>query len=318
MSSEFGRRTAWRQVGPFRVSTELFLDVIFTSACDCACPWCIARTLEYAWEDRAAWEKGLRDAFGMFDIRSAIILGGEAAVDPAFGEKLAALEKVISDHPVEHLILTTNGNRFRDPAFLERVLSSRIDAVNLSRMHHDQAANDAIFGRPTLTREEIAALHSRLKAAGKTLRLNVNVWRGNLDGAEALERYVETFAGCCDAVKFTPLMETSMFGTVPEVTACAAALAMPEGEIAALWNAFAARHKVLRRASGVLGFVDYAELDVFGQRVILKYAQVEDKYDPDTTIPTLKLYPNGCLSNTWSFTRDIRERLQAEEAGTRR
>ena len=70
--------------------------------------------------------------------------------------------------------------------------------------------------------------------------------------------------------------------------------------------------------TGLVVVDTYAHWSPFGQLVILKYAQVEDKYDPDTTIPTLKLYPNGCLSNTWSFTRDIRERLQAEEAGTRR
>ena len=55
--------------------------------------------------------------------------------------------------------------------------------------------------------------------------------------------------------------------------------------------------------------MDFAEADVYGQTVIMKYAQVEDKYDRETEIPTLKLYPNGCLSNEWSFTRDIRDRI---------
>ena len=45
------------------------------------------------------------------------------------------------------------------------------------------------------------------------------------------------------------------------------------------------------------------------QRVILKYAQVEDKYDRDRVIPTLKLYPNGCLSNEWSYQKDSRAAL---------
>ena len=52
--------------------------------------------------------------------------------------------------------------------------------------------------------------------------------------------------------------------------------------------------------------MDYAETEVVGQRVILKYAQVEDKYDRDRDIPTLKIYPNGCLSNEWNFQKDIR------------
>ena len=309
MRDELARRPRWHSVGPYRVSSELFLDAVFTSACDCACPWCIARTRDYAREDRQAWQRGLTEAFELFDIRSVVILGGEATQDPAFFEKLAAVEAVLRRHPVEHLILTTNGVRLRDPDFVEALLATGIDAVNLSRMHWDQAVNDGIFGRQTPDREQIRELHRRLTEAGKTLRLNVNVWRGNLDSVDEMTRFADFFSGCCDAVKFTPLMRTDMFDTVPRVTACAAACAIDEAGIAELWDAMAARHRLVGRAECVLGFVDYAELEVHGQRVILKYAQVEDKYDRDTVIPTLKLYPNGCLSNEWSFRRDIRARL---------
>ena len=309
MNSELGQRPVWRTVGRCRVSSELFMDVVFTSACDCACPYCIARTRAFAREDRAAWERSLLDAFRRFDIRSVVILGGEATLDPDFFPKLAFLERAMADSRAESLILTTNGSAFRDAGFTHALLRSRVDAVNLSRMHDDQAVNDRLFGRPMLTRDGIAALHDQLGRAGKTLRLNVNVWRGNLDAVEDMERFTAAFAGLCDAVKFTPLMDTSMFDTVDAVNAFTRAHAIPEPRIAALWDAFAARHTLLGRARRVLGFVDYAEVMAFGQRVLLKYAQVEDKYDRDTEIPTLKLYPNGCLSNEWSFTRDIRDRL---------
>ena len=309
MSDEFSTHPSWKQVGNFMVSGGLFLDVIFTSACDCSCPYCIARTKEFAREDRAAWEEGLRDAFRLFDIRDVIILGGEATVDPDFFGKLNFLEGLMENCTADRLILTTNGNRLRDPGFLNGILDSRIDSVNLSVMHYDQALNDRLFGRSTLTKPEISRIHAALRERGKTLRINVNVWRGNLDTPEEMDRFTEAFAGCCDAVKFTPLMVTDMFGTRDEVTAFTRAHAIPEQEIAALWDRFAERHILKQRVSQVLGFVDYAEAEAFGQQVILKYAQVEDKYDRETVIPTLKLYPNGCLSNEWSFTRDIRDRI---------
>ena len=97
--------------------------------------------------------------------------------------------------------------------------------------------------------------------------------------------------------------------TVDAVRDCSRALAIPEEEIAGLWNAFLARHGTVRRTSRVLGFVDYAETSVDGQTVILKYAQIEGRYDCKNTIPTLTVYPNGCLSNEWSFLRDVRRRL---------
>ena len=93
MTDEMAQRPAWSAVGRYTVFKDLFLDVVFTSRCNCSCPWCIARTGAYAREDRAAWEKGLRDAFRLFPVRSAIVLGGEPTVDPRFFEKLDFLSR---------------------------------------------------------------------------------------------------------------------------------------------------------------------------------------------------------------------------------
>lgn len=309
MSNEFFQRPVWRPMGKYLVTSELFLDAVFTSCCNCTCPFCISRTESYADENRSRWEQAVKDAFTLFDIRNVIILGGEATIDPLFWEKTDILTQAMKGKRVDHLILTTNGIMFRDQVFLSRLLSSRIDAVNLSRTHHLQEINDDIFGQHTLTKDEISTLYHQLQSAGKTLRLNVNVWRGNLDNVDEMNAFVKTFTGCCDAIKFTPLMRTDMFGTVEDVTLFTQQHAIPEAEIAALWDLFISHHHLLNKASQVLGFVDYAEAEAYGQRVILKYAQVEDKYNRDQIIPTLKLYPNGCLSNEWSFSRDIRDML---------
>lgn len=121
MSSEFDQRHVWKAVGVCRVTSELFMDVVFTSACECACPFCISRTRSYAPEDPAAWERALEDAFSLFDIRSVIILGGEATCDARFWDKL---ERAMAGRGVEHLILTTNGVRLRDADFAARLLDS--------------------------------------------------------------------------------------------------------------------------------------------------------------------------------------------------
>lgn len=310
MADEFLQKTEWKTMGRYQVSSELFLDVVYTSACDCSCPYCIARTKAYASFDQSAWEQAVLDAFRLFPVKNVIILGGEATVDPEFWQKTEFLTRAMKERTVDHLILTTNGNAFRNEAFLDRLLASRIDAVNLSRMHHDQAENDRLFGYPTLSKEEIGDLYRRLRSHGKTLRLNVNVWKNNLDSPEQMDAFVRAFAGHCDAIKFTPLMRTDLFDTEEEVTRYTRERAMTDQEIACLWDAFLAEHTLIRKTSGILGFVDYAEARAFGQRVILKYSQVEDKYDRETMIPTLKLYPNGCLSNEWSFTKDIRSGLK--------
>lgn len=307
--SEMTQSPVWRQIGPYTVSSELFMDVIFTEACNCSCPYCIARTQGHASPDPQSWEAALEDAFRIFPIRSLVLLGGEATVDPHFREKLERLSEYVRRYPVEQMILTTNGIRLAQPEFLEIILDSEITAVNLSRMHYDQAVNDASFGRETPTKAQIRGIGEQLRARGKTLRLNANVWRGNLDTPEQMERFVTEFSGCCDAIKFSPLMDTQMFGTVPSVREFTKRHAISDREIRTIYDSFAGRHTVLRVNSNVLGFVRYGELSVGGQRVILKYAQVEDKYDRDRVIPTLKLYPNGCLSNEWSYQKDIRALL---------
>ncbi len=305
-ANELARQPRWTRIGPWEVSSELFLDLVLTHRCNCACPWCIARTREISGEDRTAWEASLRYALSRFPVRSIILLGGEATVDPAFFEKVETVEALLRRHPAEHLILTTNGIRLTEEDFLRRLLGTGIDAVNLSRMHWDQETNDGIFRSATPTIAQIGRLYEALRSRGRTLRINVNVWKGNLDSVESLMKTVRTFSGICDAVKLSPLMRTDMFDTLPEVTACAADLAPEETQIRSLFDALASRGRVLRRNGSVLGFVEYAELDIEGQRVLLKYAQVEDKYDRSRQIPTLKLYPNGCLSNEWSCSRDIR------------
>ncbi|MDO5435591.1 MAG: radical SAM protein [Clostridia bacterium] len=309
MTDELTNAAEWIQIGPWKVSSELFLDVIFTNHCNRHCAYCIARTKTYCTEDPSRWQRTLEKAFELFNIGSIIILGGEATVDPRFWEKLADVERLAREYLTGRVILTTNGVRLTEPDFLERLCQSGITAVNISRMHYRQDLNDISFGGPTPTVKEIRHIHDALTAAGKTLRLNANIWRGNLDTITEMERFTDAFAGYCEAIKFSPLMNTAMFGTTSETDRFTAENAIPDEEIRVLYDRFAQRQKMIRKQKNVLGFVDYAEVIRNGQRVLLKYAQVEDKYDRERVIPTLKLYPNGCLSNEWNYRKDILDSL---------
>lgn len=51
---------------------------------------------------------------------------------------------------------------------------------------------------------------------------------------------------------------------------------------------FAEKHSVLGKNENVFGLVPYKKIKLYNQDVILKYQQVEDKYDLDRDIPTLK------------------------------
>lgn len=269
----------WLECGGFLVSSQLFLDVIFTEACNRSCPFCIAKTVQRFPENIKKWKQSLHRAFELFSIQSIIILGGEATIDSHFWEKLELTAKIARAHGTDRIILTTNGTMLAKPDFLDRLCASEIDSVNLSRMHYDQEINDRLFGGNTPTREEILNIFRCLHAAGKSLRINVNIWRGNLDSPEEMDRFVQAFSGACDAVKFSPLMDTEMFGTIAQVQEFTAQHSIPDAQIRALYDIWSARHRVVSRRANVLGYVDYAQVRSGEQLVILKYAQVEDKYD---------------------------------------
>ena len=306
MNTETTQKVVYTQIGKYSVSNELFLDLIFTEKCQCKCKFCIAKTPEYAEEDFERWKKNLYRTFDAFDVKNVIILGGESTIDKKFFEKLDILADVIKDKNVSNVILTTNGITLRSKSFLARVINSCITTINISYMHYDKKTNDSIFQtNNTLTNEELKAIYETLCENGMTMRLNVNVYKGNLDTVEEMQKYVESMAGICDEIKFSPLMPTDMFNTIPEVTEYTNKVSLSKEEIARLYDNLAKTCKVIAENSNVFGLVNYKEINLYGQSVILKYAQVEDTYDLDTVIPTLKLYPNGNLSNEWDYCKHI-------------
>lgn len=305
MQTELGQVPVWTRYKNYSVTSELFLDLVFNNACNCNCSYCIARTTSFANEDYCAWKNALEETLNTFDVRNIIILGGEATIDKRFFDKVEFLDTLIANKSIDNIILTTNGIMLRNDSFMKQLMSTCINTVNISYMHYDKATNDKIFGADTLSIDEIKRIYSTLKASGKTMRINTNVYRGNLNSVEEMTAFVNTFNGLCDHIKFSPLMDTSMFNTVKSVTDFTVKHAIPDEEIRALYDSLAAKCNILQQAKNILGFVDYSLLDVQGQRVILKYAQVEDKYDRDKIIPTLKLYPNGNLANEWDYRKNI-------------
>ena len=105
------------------------------------------------------------------------------------------------------------------------------------------------------------------------------------------------------------LMETTMFHTPDSVTEFTLHHEIGKEEIRKLFDTYAYECTILKSACSILGFVEYKEGTDQAQDVILKYGQVEDQYDRDRMIPTLKLYPNGNLSNAWDHADDILKKI---------
>ena len=187
VESELAQRHNWTKTGRYSVTNELFLDLVFTDKCNCSCPFCISRTKEYAKDDFAKWKDSFKQTLDIFDIKNLIILGGESTVDERFFERLEFIHSVIKHKKINNVILTTNGIRLKDKKTLQSIIDSDINAVNISYMNYDKAKNDRIFGNNTLTRGEIREIYSELKRHAVNMRLNTNVYRGNVDSLSEME-----------------------------------------------------------------------------------------------------------------------------------
>lgn len=310
MTTEMDQNPVWSQIGNYKVTNELFLDLVFNNECNAGCPFCIAKTKSYCKYELEKWKETVKETFEKFDIRNIIILGGEATIDRYFFEKVEYVSEIIKDKNVDNVILTTNGIKLRDQEFLERLLKTRINSINLSYMNYNKEINDSIYKNNTLTKEELKHVYDSLKKVGKTMRLNVNVYKGNIDTVEEMENFAKYFLGCYDAIKFSPLMPTDMFDTIDRIVDYTNKVSLNENEVNTLYDTLCTRNKIVKKAKNVLGFCDYAEIKIDNGTVILKYAQVEDKYDRDNEIPTLKIYPNGNLANEWNYKKDILKELR--------
>lgn len=311
MISEVEKEFSFKEKGNFLVSNKIFLDLIFNNKCNYNCKFCIAQTKSYCDEDFDNWKESFKKTIDIFkdEIDSLIILGGEATVDPNFFNKLEYIDEVTKNNHI-FTILTTNGFMLKHDTFLNRVASSSIDSVNISVMNHNHEHNNFLMGANTLTRDDIKHIYEVLHSSNITVRLNTNVAKNNLNTIEEIEDYIKYYKGCFDVIKFTPLMKTDMFNTSDSVLEYTHKNAMSKNEIKELFDNLSNKYKKNSFNNKVFGLVNYADLNIFGEHIILKYEQVEDMYDLDKVIPTLKLYPNGNLSNEWNYKKNILDRFE--------
>ena len=310
MITEVEKKFSFKEKGDYIVSNRLFLDLIFNNRCNHKCKFCIAKTKSYCDEDLERWKTSFKKTIEVFgeEIDSLIILGGEATVDPYFFTKLDYINEVTKKKHI-FTILTTNGFMLRNNSFLEKLAHSSIDSVNISVMNHNHEHNNFLMGANTLTKDELKHIYEVLHNSKKTVRLNTNVAKNNLNTLSEMEDYIKYFKGCFDVIKFTPLMKTDMFNTDDDVLEYTHENAMDKESIKELFDSLVNKYNKNSSNNKVFGLINYADLTVFDEHIILKYEQVEDMYDLDKVIPTLKLYPNGNLSNEWDYKKNILDKF---------
>lgn len=137
------------------VSDNLYLSIVVTNVCQRNCPYCINSLTDRSLS--LPLKKGkvnIRRAVEEFGIKEAVILGGEPTLYPGLFELIRFLR---SDCGLRKVGLTTNGIKLRDADFLDSLVGTGIDFVNISYHSHGEF----------LERGEMAAIYRRFREVGK-------------------------------------------------------------------------------------------------------------------------------------------------------
>ena len=163
------------------ISNNLYLSVVATNSCQCNCPYCINsltdKTLQLPLEKAKVNIKKSVDELG---IKESVILGGEPTLYPYLFDLIDFLK---NDCGLRKVGFTTNGIKLKDAAYLEGVVRTGVDFINISYHNHGE------FLHPT----DMWSIYFRfceIKQPQQKIRINTNVWKGNHDTIESLLKFI--------------------------------------------------------------------------------------------------------------------------------
>lgn len=193
------------------VNQNAYISIVATNNCQCNCLYCINSVTDR--QLNLPIEKALGNIGELIDqIPSepeVIILGGEPTLHPRIIDLIKGLKslKTNGNNTLGKVRITTNGIRLKDPQFLQDILDSGIDGINIS-WHNE---ND--FMPLPMLRYIVESIHQSRKDC--KVRINTNVWRGNHDTASELRNLVESLS-FADSIRVSNIIPKDSFSVNDE------------------------------------------------------------------------------------------------------
>ena len=193
------------------VNSNAYISVVATNNCQCNCPYCINSATNR--QLNLPIEKALKNIGELIDqIPSdpeVIILGGEPTLHPQIIDLIKGLKnlKTNGNNTLGKIRITTNGIRLKDPKFLQDLLDSGIDGINIS-WH-----NEKEFMPLPMLRYIVDSIHQSRE--GCKVRINTNVWRGNHDTLSELQKLVNSL-DFADSIRISNIIPKDSFSVNDE------------------------------------------------------------------------------------------------------
>lgn len=171
---------------------NLYVDV--ATACNAACPFCIAPTVGR--ENGEGFLEGLKWAldFTQYCYGSVQVTGGE----PTLNRRLPEVIRAIAQRMFHRVVLNTNGSGIKEPSIVIDLEAAGFTHVNLSRHHYIEERNQEVmrFNRVAdATDESFVRAVELVQRSGMMPRINCNLLRGYIDSEQEIEKFVSWCAG---------------------------------------------------------------------------------------------------------------------------
>lgn len=232
-----------------------YISIVATNACQCACPYCINSATDHS--KHLLVEKAMRNInklVGYINIKpEVIILGGEPLMHPYILELVRRLRTMEYGgvRALGKIRITTNGIRLiNNKDFIKDLVNPDcgIEGINISFHNED-----------FMTLDELRWIYHVIKISNPNIkvRVNTNVWRGNLDNIEALQKHLHSIS-FVDEVRVSNIIRKDSFSVNSQNYGDA--LVLPDEDYINLFTELIERYSnnyTIFENPNTLGFVRY-------------------------------------------------------------
>ena len=197
----------------YNLNRSPYLDIVLTDYCNSDCNFCIADLVhdKKVIDFDVAKEKILY-AVNKMNVREVLLLGGE----PTMSKHLIPMIKFLKTLNLDKIVMTTNGIKLaQNSDYRKMVLSSGLTHINVSFMNIDKQKQAAISNAKFVVgTEDVSNIYGACRDNGVSMRINANIFNGNLDTIDEIDLFYHTVRNVCNSVKFSPILPVDSFSVV--------------------------------------------------------------------------------------------------------
>lgn len=286
------------------VSNNAYISIVATNNCQFNCEYCINSETDKSLNlpiDKAI--NNINKIVDKYNIKEAIILGGEPTIHPRIFE---LIKKLRTETNLKFIRLTTNGFKLKNNIdFIEKLVDVEFGVQGLNISFHNEKF--MTYHQMNNVYKWIKEFNSNVK-----VRINSNIWKDNLDDMDKFRVHFMKLENSMDEIRLSNIISKDKFSVNPINKSND--LVLPDDEYNKLFtniiNNFGRQYPIFVNEE-TLGFVKYVLIPTL-KPIIINWnigskvsEQICGNNIKDRKINTFKCLVNGKISLSWNESNII-------------